>query len=276
MTNILHQEIQNAIDKAICDPDDNSVLYDFSNVKKVLQENPDLINSTDSRRNTLLNIFAQLGLRGFTLSRDYAVENMTLMDILAYNPDPFIKNNTGKLPLDYVDKNLYSYAELSNYQTSFTAHSKDLLNHFVALYGAKKSEEDIKTRQSLSAQDIFHLEIQNVLKNRAYNQRTCRSTYDFSYIKMMLEDNPLLIDSQNEEGNTLLHIFLKLQDKEITGLTLDDILKHKPNPALLNNCYLMPINLVLKETSDYRKLSTYQNNFIKLAFQKKLRQQHQH
>ena len=276
MTNILHQEIQNAIDKAICDPDDNSVLYDFSNVKKVLQENPELINTRDSRGNTLLNIFAQLGLRGFTLSREYTVEGLSLEDILAYTPDPFIKNNSGKLPLQHVDKNLYDYAKLSNYQTSKLAQSKDLLSHFVSLYAANQSAEDIKNHQTLSKEEIFHLEIQNVLKNKTYDRWNNQTTYDFSYIKMMLDDSPSLVNTQNEEGDTLLHIFLRLEKKEIKGLTLDDILSHNPNTTLLNKNYLLPMNLVLKETSDYQKLSTYQNNLIRFAFQKKLQQSHQY
>lgn len=91
--------------------------------------------------------------------------------------------------------------------------------------------------------------------------------YDFSNVKEVLFSNPNLIDSQDEEGNTLLH---HLVDPKavVKGLSLKEVLQFNPNPYIKNSDGLTPrVMLLSDETNEDKKnthdlLEAYEQSYI--------------
>ncbi len=72
--------------------------------------------------------------------------------------------------------------------------------------------------------------------------------YDFSKVKEVLKSRPDLIDSQDEEGNTLLHHLVN-PSVIIQGLSLKEILQYNPNPYIKNKDGLTPRLFLLADES---------------------------
>lgn len=91
--------------------------------------------------------------------------------------------------------------------------------------------------------------------------------YDFSKVKEVLFENPTLIDSQDEEGNTLLH---HLIDPKVVvkGLSLKEVLQFNPNPFIKNSEGFTPRVMLLSDESNVDKqnskdvLEAYEQSYI--------------
>ena len=91
--------------------------------------------------------------------------------------------------------------------------------------------------------------------------------YDFSIVKSILVEHPELVDSQDEDGNTLLH---HLADPRVVvkGLGLKEVLQHNPNPYVKNKYGLTPRLVLLAEENCVDKnyeqelLSAYEQSYI--------------
>lgn len=70
--------------------------------------------------------------------------------------------------------------------------------------------------------------------------------YDFSKVKDVLLANPDLIDSQDEDGNTLLHHFANPK-VAVKGFSLRELLQYNPNPYVKNNDGLTPRLLLISD-----------------------------
>ena len=78
--------------------------------------------------------------------------------------------------------------------------------------------------------NILQQEIQNAL---AENSHSLIPTADFSKVAELLKTHPELVNSQDENGNTLLHLLIL--PIKIEGLQLNDVLTYNPNPFIKNN-----------------------------------------
>ncbi len=114
---------------------------------------------------------------------------------------------------------------------------------------------------------------QALLKGRFY-RASGKKEYDFSDVTKALQENPHLIDSQEENGNTVLHILAKHQGDSIKGLSLNELFKMGANPFIQNKEGLTPRGLISLQSfpNEYGKLAAYESAFqaAKMGFALKL------
>lgn len=103
---------------------------------------------------------------------------------------------------------------------------------------------------------------QALLKGRYY-RASGKKEYDFSGITKALQENPHLVDSQDETGNTLLHILAKHQGDSIKGLSFETLFKMGANPFIQNTGGLTPRGLISLQSfpNEYGKLASYESAF---------------
>ncbi len=103
---------------------------------------------------------------------------------------------------------------------------------------------------------------QALLKGRFY-RASGKKEYDFSGVAKALQENPHLVDSQDENGNTVLHILAKHQGDSIKGLSFETLFKMGANPFIQNTGGLTPRGLIPLHSfpNEYGKLSAYESAF---------------
>lgn len=103
---------------------------------------------------------------------------------------------------------------------------------------------------------------QALLKGRYY-RATNKTEYDFSKVLKALQENPHLIDSQAENGDTIMHVLAKNQDKTFRDISFNDLFKLGANPFVQNNDGFTPRGLIsLRSFPDaYGQISAYESAF---------------
>lgn len=121
MSNILHQKVQEVLSKGIFHEKKGTTTYYFKPVADLLEKNPELINSIDENGDTLLHVFAKIPVSD-------TISGMNLEQLFCLRANPFIKNNEGKIPLNYMDERYHRYSLLSAYQEGLFIYFDNLLN----------------------------------------------------------------------------------------------------------------------------------------------------
>lgn len=245
MTSILHQEIQKAIANAQYNRAFDDTEYDFSTVRCTLQSNPRLVNSTDKEGNTLLHILCQ------KLPDNNMVFGLEVENVLAFKPNPLIKNKAGYLPIDYLKEKSKPFETLKNYHK----HYNQIACFTPQLFG--------KTHLSKEEQ-AFHDEITSSILSFEYNKCFDMPEHDFSRVHQLLQLNPKLIDTQDNHGNSVLHLFCQTASNSLVrGLDINGLLAFKPNPFLMNENGYLPINYLKNGSHEQQCLKRYQNHYKK-------------
>ena len=108
--NVLQQEIKKAFSNYRYHPGFDDCEYYLSGVKAQLQNHPELINSTDENGDTLLHKMA-------LYTDENCLIGLRMEEVLAYHPNPFLKNKKGLRASDYLSRNsryremLYKYEQ---------------------------------------------------------------------------------------------------------------------------------------------------------------------
>lgn len=112
---------------------------------------------------------------------------------------------------------------------------------------------------------------QALLKGRFY-RASGKKEYDFSGVAKALQENPHLVDSQDENGNTVLHILAKHQGDSIKGLSFETLFKMGANPFIQNKEGLTPRGLVsMRSFPDaYGQLAAYESSYQAMQLGKAL------
>ena len=112
---------------------------------------------------------------------------------------------------------------------------------------------------------------QALLKGRFY-RASGKKEYDFSGVAKALQENPHLVDSQDENGNTVLHILAKHQGDSIKGLSFETLFKMGTNPFIQNKEGLTPRGLVsMRSFPDaYGQLAAYESSYQAMQLGKAL------
>ncbi len=260
MTNILHQEIQKAIRNSRYNIAFDDSEYDFSTIRSTLQSNPRLVNSTDNEGNTLLHILCR------TISDNNLVHGLHIENVLVFKPNPLIKNKGGYLPIDYLKEKSKPFETLKNYHK----HYNQITCFTSQLFG--------KTHLSKEEQ-AFHDAIIRSRCSFEYNHGFDMAEYDFSRVHQLLQSNPKLINTQDNHGNTVLHLFCQTASNSLVrGLNINELLAFKPNPFLMNEDGYLPINYLENGSYEKKCLKIYQNhykktNILNIVFNKLLTRQ---
>ncbi len=158
---MLQKEIRTAINEAKM-KDEGIFLnyqYDFSSVKEVLMQYPELIDSQDEEGNTLLH---------HLVDPKAVVNGLNLKEVLQYNPNPYVKNKEGLTPRLVLlsdeacfDKN-YEQDILSAYEQSYmSTQTAEIFKGIVLLMG-KIEEGEKSDDQYVSYQENMTLSILNL------------------------------------------------------------------------------------------------------------------
>lgn len=144
--NILQQEIQ----KALAENSRSDIpTADFSKVAELLKTHPELVNSQDGNGNTLLHL----------LILPIKIEGLQLQDVLAYNPNPFIKNNNGFTPrmcaIQYKHHEVTNIAHLHPAQTEYY---DDMLSAYESTYQAKETAKTLSALFTISSLQKYQSE----------------------------------------------------------------------------------------------------------------------
>lgn len=170
---MLQKEIRTAINEAKM-RDEGIFLnyqYDFSNVKEILMQHPELIDSQDEEGNTLLH---------HLVDPKAMVNGLNLKEVLQYNPNPYVKNKEGLTPRLVLlsdetcfDKN-YEQDVLSAYEQSYMSTQTAEIFKGIVLLMSKIEEGEKSDEQYVSYQENMTLSILNLLgagnKKLAYMQ----------------------------------------------------------------------------------------------------------
>ena len=115
-------------------------------------------------------------------------------------------------------------------------------------------------------------ETQEALLKAKYNHATKKWHIDFTKVADAIEKNPKLIDSQDMNGNTILHVLAKLLDKNCYGLSFNDLFKMGANPFVTNKEGLTPRGLVsMRSFPDvHGQLSAYESSYQAMQLGKAL------
>lgn len=134
--------------------------YDFSNVKRVIEAHPELIDSQDEEGNTLLH---------HLMDPKAVVHGLNLKEVLQYNPNPYVKNKEGLTPRllllsdeTCLDKN-YEQEVLSAYEQSYmSTQTAEIFKGIVLLIG-KMEDKEKQDDQYISYQENMAVSILNLL-----------------------------------------------------------------------------------------------------------------
>lgn len=113
--------------------------------------------------------------------------------------------------------------------------------------------------------NILINEIKKALESPVYFDEPCiageKNTYfSFKNVKNTLQKNPQLINSVDKNGNTLLHILIA-HNKDIQGLTFNDIITYHPNPFIKNKEGLTPHMMLTSADVLNVQLSAYESSY---------------
>ena len=158
---MLQKEIRTAINEAKM-KDEGIFLnyqYDFSSVKEVLMQHPELIDSQDEEGNTLLH---------HLVDPKAVVNGLNLKEVLQYNPIPYVKNKEGLTPRLVLlsdeacfDKN-YEQDVLSAYEQSYMSTQTAEIFKGIVLLMNKIEEGEKSDDQYVSYQENMTLSILNL------------------------------------------------------------------------------------------------------------------
>ncbi|MBQ8251153.1 MAG: hypothetical protein IJY92_04490 [Alphaproteobacteria bacterium] len=131
--------------------------------------------------------------------------------------------------------------------------------------------QDFKIKEPYQDNPVLFETLQALLKGRYY-RATNQTEYDFSKVTKALQENPHLIDSQAENGDTVMHILAKNQDKVFKDISFNELFKLGANPFVQNNAGFTPRGLVsLRSFPDaHGQLSAYESSYQAMQLGKAL------
>ncbi len=131
--------------------------------------------------------------------------------------------------------------------------------------------QDFKIKEPYQDNPVLFETLQALLKGRYY-RATNQTEYDFSKVTKALQENPHLVDSQAENGDTVMHILAKNQDKVFKDISFNELFKLGANPFVTNNAGFTPRGLVsLRSFPDvHGQLSAYEASYQAMQLGKAL------
>lgn len=144
--NILQQEIQKALEE---NPHSDIPTADFSKVAKLLKMHSELVNSQDGDGDTLLHL----------LILPIQIKGLQLKDVLAYNPNPFIKNNDGFTPrMCAIQYKHHEITKIAYFHPAQTKYYADMLSAYESTYQAKETAKTLSALFTISSLQKYQSE----------------------------------------------------------------------------------------------------------------------